>query len=181
VQAQKRSWLYSGIAHPPSIVLAQTRKRKRLPAGSRLLLAGDEHAWGLAPFLGLLARDADVSFSTCLHQGTGEHWVREKLLSSAVAPGFDMVLVSLDVNTERPSERAALAQLVSSGRPAGVTLVWLRQPSLSDNVAELRSALDALKVPSFHSEALALPRGPDGQPSARGYAGWAGALWQWIG
>src|SRR3972149_8475876 len=70
VQAQKRSWIYSGIAHPPSVVLAQAKKRRRLPAGSRLLLAGDGYAWGLAPFLGLLARDAHVIYSTDLNQGS---------------------------------------------------------------------------------------------------------------
>ena len=181
MQAQKRSWIYSGIAHPPSVVLAQAKKRRRLPAGSRLLLAGDGYAWGLAPFLGLLARDAHVIYSTYLNQGSIESWDQEKLLATAVAPGFDMVLLSLDLDPSKPQERASLTKLVRDGRPAGVTLVWLRPPRKAESVAHLRAALDAMKVPSFHSEALVLPRGLDGEPSARGYAGWAGALWQWIG
>jgi lysophospholipase L1-like esterase len=40
------------------------------------------------------------------------------------------------------------------------------------------------EIPSrdyFPSDQLAIPRGPDGiHPTARGYAGWAGAIWQWL-
>ncbi len=33
----------------------------------------------------------------------------------------------------------------------------------------------------FHSEKLEMPRGPDNlHPTARGYAGWAGAIWHWL-
>lgn len=37
------------------------------------------------------------------------------------------------------------------------------------------------RVALFPTERLTLPRGPDGiHPVARGYAAWAGALWQWL-
>lgn len=182
MQAQKRSWLYSGIAHP-RVVQAQAKKKRRLPPGSRILLAGDEHAWALEPFLRLLARDADVSLDKCVHQYSIEAWAEKKLLAKAmgtVPP--NLVLVSLYAEVTIPSALAAIQQLVRDGRPVGVTLVWLRPPELYDGgVLRLRAVLDGLKVPSFHSEFLDLHRGQDGSPSARGYAGWAGALWQWIG
>lgn len=182
MQAQKRSWLYSAIAHPPSVIQAQAKKKRRLPPGSKLLLAGDEHAWALAPFLILLARDAGVAFASCLNKEDIATWAKKKLLAEATAKASpDLTLVSLHVEVTRPSSVAALQQLVREGRPAGTTLVWLRPPRHDDDVVRLRAVLDEMKVPSFHSDRLALPRGADGEPSARGYAGWAGALWQWIG
>jgi lysophospholipase L1-like esterase len=69
----------------------------------------------------------------------------------------------------------------------GAEVVWVGPPVLPDpynGMAIDRAFLDqlALSAPHyFHSEELSIPKGPDGlHPTASGYAGWAGALWQWL-
>jgi hypothetical protein len=67
-------------------------------------------------------------------------------------------------------------------RVLGGAVAWLRPPAAGEfGVKALRSVLDKAKMPSFHSEALGLALGPDGEtPTVAGYAGWAGALWRWL-
>ena len=74
-----------------------------------------------------------------------------------------------------------IGEIAKQARKHGATFVWLRSPERDEHGRPFRLQLDAAKVPSFHSEALDIHRGDDGQPSARGYARWAGALWRWIG
>jgi len=185
VQTQKRSWIYSGLAHPRGVVLARSeRPRRRLRSGSSLLLCGDEHAWGLRPFLGHLCRDGGVSFSARAHRCTLEDWADSAGLRAAVAE-FEPTVVVMSLGLcGAPSEKTAatVRDIAAAARSSRGTLVWLRPPERSAAGAGLRQQLDHAKVPSFHSDALELPRGPDGKlPTARGYAGWAGALWRWIG
>jgi len=178
VEPQKRSWIYGGIAHPPNVVLARRDvvNRRRLPPGSSLLLAGDEHAWGLAPFMKLLCRDGQVEFSSLCAPGTLLEWPYRKALVPAL-DGVSMVVVSLAFGADDDDK---LAEFAKDARSRGATLVWLR-PLRREAAQTVRPLLNAAKVPSFHSEALDLARGPDGVPTARGYAGLAGALWRWIG
>ena len=187
MQPQKRSWLYGGLAHPPGIVLVRPAKvplRKRLPPRSTLLVAGDRHAWGLSPFLRELCRGTEVTFRTALRTATIEDCARLHCLKSDVERlRPNMVVVSLppkgDVSDALLEPLETLARDV---RRFGATFVWLRPPERNDDSRPFRLLLDQAKIPSFHSEALEIPRGPDGkEPTARGYAGWAGALWRWIG
>jgi len=185
VQTQKRSWIYSGLAHPPGVVLAHPeRARHRLLPGATLLLCGDEHAWGLGPFLGHLCRDGGVAFRSRAHRCTLEDWADSAGLRAAVAELEPTVVVMSLGLSGPPTEQtaAAVREVAAAARPCRGTLVWLRPPERSDATVRMRQQLSLAKVPSFHSEALELPRGPDGKlPTARGYAGWAGALWRWIG
>lgn len=190
MQPQKRSWLYGGLAHPPSVVLArrdpQRNKaavRKRLPPGSTLLLAGDRYAWGLSPFLGQLCRDTNVRYVDDVDDdATIESWAKGRLSARVQAEQPHMVMVSLGPRGVVDDKLVTtIAVIAADARSKGATLVWLRPPDKGDASRPFRLLLDEKKIPSFHSEALALPRGLDGDPSARGYAGWAGALWRWIG
>lgn len=181
MRAHKRIWLYGGLVHPLGIVVARPRpKRRRLPPGARLLVAGDDHAWGLSPFLRELCRDDGVSYDEELDAGaTIERWATDARLSTAIGRCRPhMVVLSLDSPTP---EGAPLGAVASVARGHGATLVWVRPLGDIEHVRALRARLDADKIPSFHSEALELPRGADGQPTVRGYAGWAGALWRWLG
>ena len=77
----------------------------------------------------------------------------------------------------RQDASGALAQLVKALRATKAETVWVAPLS------------DGTKKPSrphrsdvFPSDALTVPRGPDGRsPTAIGYAGWAGAIWRWLG
>ncbi len=179
MQPQKRSWIYGGIAHPPSVVVVRQAPRRRLPPSSKLLLAGSDHAWGLAPFIGRLCRDAFVTMVPELDRDLNsiKSWATSRRIGKLVKKERpDMVLISL---APEAKSAGSIVELAKQARQRGATLVWVR-PLLKN--ALLRQQLAAAKIPSFHSEALDIHRGPDGQqPTARGYAGWAGELWRWIG
>lgn len=73
-------------------------------------------------------------------------------------------------------------------------IVWISPPTLPPAAASLPSVMRLIesehqiafpkikpRVAFFPTQSLTLPRGPDGiHPVARGYAAWAGALWQWL-
>ena len=185
MQTQKRSWIYGGLAHPPGMVLARAAPRgRRLAPGATMLLTGDAHAWGLSPFLSHLCRDGEVTFIERAHRCTLEDWVDTAGLRQAVAEAKPtVVVISLGPTKPLcPASCAAIGEIAAAARHRGGTLVWLRPPQTGPLSRPFRLELSRAKVPSFHSEALRLPRGPDEKtPTARGYAGWAGALWRWIG
>lgn len=153
-----------------------------------MLLVGDSFAVGLAAPLrelvtGLGAQlTADGVVGTRIPQWTG---ARLQQALAAVQGGATMVLVSLGTNDMKlptpASEQAALDQLVAQLRASKATLVWVGPPSVPFPDRGVRAMLQRMKVPLFRSDALQLARGPDGlHPTAAGYAGWAGALVQWI-
>lgn len=182
MQASKRSWIYGGLAHPAKAMAAQRAPKRRLLPGSTLILTGDRHAWGLAPFIKQLCADLGIRFygefepkaPTCL-----ERWsVNLAPLVRTVQP--DLVLVSLLPCHDAPDRlQQALVAVAVDARSHGATLVWLRPPG--PEAMAFRVELDRARIPSFHSEALQIPRTAAGDPTTRGYAGWAGALWRWIG
>lgn len=178
----KRDWVYGGLAHPPGVVLGQASTSKRLPPGSTLIVAGDQHAWGLSPFLEQLAEDGSVSFKSDAGQDEVclERWVEKLVALGEAKPTMALVSVSAcEVESATliiPELRDAAASL----RAAGTTVVWIRPPEL-DLSTVMRKLLAEAKIPSFHSEAIDVHRSEAGSPSARGYAGWAGAIWRWIG
>ena len=116
----------------------------------------------------MLCGDRGVVMALCLCDDENE---APALLRTALAKARPVVtLVSM-----APKETLAKA-LAAEVRPRSVA--WLRDPKAGPGV---RKVLDEAKVPSFHTEALSLPLGPDGvTPTVAGYAGWAGALWRWL-
>ena len=185
MQTQKRSWIYGGLAHPAGLVLAApTVVSRRLGPGARLLLCGDEHAWGMSPFLGHLCRDGEVEFRCRAHRSTIEDWADTAGLRQAV-DDFEPTVVAVSLGpTALPDlvSAATVRSIAQAARSRRSALVWVRPPDRSAVSRPFMLQLNECKVPSFHSEALNLPRGPDAaKPTARGYAGWAGALWRWIG
>jgi lysophospholipase L1-like esterase len=73
-------------------------------------------------------------------------------------------------------------------------IVWVSPPTLPPAAVSLPSVMRLIesehqiafpkikpRVAFYPTQSLTLPRGPDGiHPVARGYAAWAGALWQWL-
>lgn len=92
-----------------------------------------------------------------------------------------MVLVSLGPCSTASRLLPVLHATLAEARHVGSTLVWIRPPDANAGTKALRIVLRAARIPSFHSEAIHVHMSANGKPSARGYAGWAGALWRWIG
>lgn len=163
------------------------------PGESRVLVVGDSLAVGLSPYLADMAKQERIGFSSLAVVGTRiEQWadnpsLRERLASFRPT----IVLVSLGTNDEYligsdvvTRQQAALRRLVSLLMTASPEfIVWVGPPSLPKASNGIVAMLKAT-IPSrdyFPSESLTIPRGPDGiHPTARGYAGWAGAIWQWL-
>lgn len=163
------------------------------PGESRVLVIGDSLAVGLSPYLADMAKQERIGFSSLAIVGTRiDQWsdnaaLKERLTSFRPT----IVLVSLGTNDEYLSgsdavtrQQAALRRLVALLMTASPEhIIWIGPPTLpkptNGIVAMLQDAVPSRDY--FHSESLTIPRGPDGiHPTARGYAGWAGAIWQWL-
>jgi hypothetical protein len=174
----KRDWIYSGLAHP-SGVMARRRRARRLVPGSRLALIGDEHAAGIAPFLRQLAVDGGLGFRVEAETGAClERW--QQRYDALLDTRPTMVLASLASCSPMTEVLPVLRRMAQAAERAGTALVWVRPPD-EKSAKPFRVLLRAARIPSFHSEALKVPCPIAGKPSARGYAGWAGALWRWLG
>lgn len=172
--------------------------RPRIERSTRLFLVGDSLAVGLAPPLRALAKDAGIPFESLAKEGTRiDQWAASQVLKQKLeAFRPTLVLVSLGTNDEYLSgdggaKQAAatdtLLQLLRSPRADNYGLadvVWIGPPTLpkpasNGVVAMIQSKLDSDHY--FPSETLTIPRGPDKlHPTAKGYAGWSGAIWQWL-
>jgi hypothetical protein len=186
-----RRWLYGGLAVVAGVGLARLVHRgpKITPGGAtRLLLVGGAFAAGLAPPMRALATEQKVPFDAVVVPDTGkplrtDEWVtRPELLSKLAAFKATLVAVALDApsatRADRAKQAAALKGLLAAIRAAGADVVWIGPPVPPTDALQKRPP-----SPQYFptGTSLKLPRGPDGvQPTVAGYAGWAGALWQWL-
>ena len=189
-----RQWIYVGLGLAAGYGLVRTIWRPRLrPGESRLLLVGDSLAVGMAPYFRELASASRISFTSLAVVGTRiDQWSDNPTLRDTLASFRPtIVLVSLGTNDEYLTgadavtrQRAALDRLLKLvGTAAPKDIIWIGPPTLPKRsngiVAMLQDAIPSSDY--FPSQALTLPRGPDGiHPTARGYAGWAGTIWQWL-
>lgn len=189
-----RRWIYVGLGLAAGVGLVKLIFASRLkPGETRLLVVGDSLAVGLSPYLNDLAKSERIGFSSLAIVGTRiDQWsdsaaLRERLASFRPT----VVLVSLGTNDEYMSgdvvarQQAALGRLVALLMTAAPEhIVWIGPPTLPKPTSNGIVAMLKVNIPSrdyFPSESLTIPRGPDGiHPTARGYAGWAGAIWQWL-
>lgn len=207
MKPSSKQWIYAGLALVAGIGVVKLIGGPRIRRGMRVLLVGDSLAVGMAPYFGALAKEAGVEFKSLATVSTRiDQWASSaelaKLLTSFQP---DMVLISLGTNDSYMTggastvekQRAALEKLYalltqwprSSGTGRGPEhVVWIGPPTLpKPNPAMTGMIQDAAgnalspRFHYFHSDRLSLPRGPDGlHPTARGYAGWAGAIWHWL-
>jgi len=187
-----RRWLYAGLALAAGVGLVRVLARgpRIAPGTTRILLIGDSMAEGLAAPLRALAGEQRVGFEALTERGTRiDQWADRDIGASLTAFKPTLVIVVLGTNDEYMKVRdagkrqaAPLARLLA--RLQGVEYVWiapltLPKPASNGTVALLHQTIPGAQL--FPSESLQVPRGPDKlHPSARGYAGWAGALWQWL-
>jgi lysophospholipase L1-like esterase len=190
-----RRWVLGGILLAGGYgFIRAVASRPRLSAESRVLLVGDSMAQGMLPHLRGLATTAEIPYigaglpGTTILQWLSSDWLRRKL--AEFKPTH--VLISLGTNDafsgvdpEKAGGRAA--SLVQSIQDTGAHPIWVGAPSLPANYAGkhpdsgvLQKIKDAAPY-YFSSEEYVIPRGPDDlHPSAAGYAGWAGAIWNWL-
>jgi lysophospholipase L1-like esterase len=186
-----KRWLLGGLLIASGVGLAAlATRRPKITSKTRLLLFGDSLAVGLNPQFKQLAAEAGVEayvgkgiVGTRINQWDTDLWLDETLV--AFQP--NMILVSLGTNDEATSPGAVdreaphLARLLDKLHATGAEIVWIGPPALPfprQGVADMIRA----NVPYyFESENLEIPRSPDHlHPNAAGYAGWAGAIWQWL-
>lgn len=207
MRPSSKQWLYAGLALVAGLGMVRLMNGPRIRKGLKMLLIGDSLAVGTAPHFAALAKEAGVEFKSLATSGTRiDQWASSadlaKLLSTFQP---DMVLVSLGTNDAYmkgadvvAKQHAALEKLLAlltqwpRSKDYGLGaehVVWIGPPALpsppSPGVTKMiqDSAGGALapRYHYFHSERLQLPRGPDNlHPTARGYAGWAGAVWHWL-
>jgi hypothetical protein len=178
--ASKRDWIYSGLAHPSNVILANRPRGSRLPAGTRILLAGDESAAGLGPFLGKLAVDSKVNLRFEWERAAlAEHWLSVATAERLKKTNSSVVVASFTTKETDPASLSRrLREFKQSLNPS--MLVWILPLVRNASSEALSMALPVADISAFHSDLLEVHRSPTGAPSARGYAGWAGSVWNWL-
>jgi len=204
-----RAWIYVGLgaATLTAVGLVEILGAPTLRAGDRVFLLGDSLAVGLAAPFGALCQDNGIAFQSMATVGTRiDQWAESAPLDQALT-AFQptIVLISLgtndaymqpqpgeDIGARQTPYAGELLTLVESVGPRAIA--WIAPPTLPPaavSLVSVRALIEserAIHLPKlkprisiFHSENLDLPRGPDGiHPVARGYAAWAGAIWQWL-
>lgn len=186
-----RRWLLGSllIAGGVGLVAAATRRPKIGPE-TRLWVFGDSLAVGLIPQLRALADEegiADFGGRGIVGSRLSD-WDHDAALPGEFA-AFQptLILVSLGTNDEAlgpgAAERQAphLERLLETLAGTGAEVVWVGPPELPFEREGVSDMIRAAVPYYYPSERLSIPRGPDDlHPNAAGYAGWAGALWQWL-
>jgi lysophospholipase L1-like esterase len=200
-----KSWLYAGLVAVAGLGVLRVMTGPRVKRGMRVLLIGDSLAVGMAPHFQALAKEAGVNFQSLAIVGTRiDQWASSAQLQKTLDQFQpELVMISLGTNDEyltgdavtrqRPALETLINKISQYTRNADYGLgpewiVWIGPPTLpkptNGIVAMIQAAAGTPLAPRFyyyHSEQLELPRGPDKlHPTARGYAGWAGAVWHWL-
>jgi len=207
MRPSSKQWLYGGLLLVAGLGMVRLLNGPRVRKGMRVLLIGDSLAVGMAPYFSALAKEAGIDFKALATVGTRiDQWASNadlKKLLETFQP--ELVLVSLGTNDSFmqgkdvvPKQQTQLEKLYAlltqwpRSKDYGLGpehLVWIGPPTLpkppSPGVSKMiqDAAGNALspRYFYFHSEKLDMPRGPDNlHPTARGYAGWAGAIWHWL-
>jgi lysophospholipase L1-like esterase len=199
-----KRWLYAGLLLMAGVGVIKLSTGPRLRPGLRVLLIGDSLAVGMAPHFQALAKEAKVQFQSLALQGTRiDQWAQSaKLKEKLQTFRPELVLISLGTNDEYLTgdavarQRPYLEQLLNLFQQYTLDgeyhvgpewVVWIGPPTLpkatNGIVGMIRDAAGGLLTRFYYypSDRLQIPRGPDKiHPTARGYAGWAGAIWHWL-
>ena len=190
-----RRWLLGGIllASGFGFIRAVTA-RPKLEKDSRLLLIGDSLSQGMLPHFRVFAEEAGVPYigsgipGTRIDQWAASNWLEKTL--AEFKPTH--VLVSLGTNDaysnlSPQSVQQSAKTLIEKIQLAGAHVIWIGAPALPETYGKNILHEDTLQVVQgvapyyFASQEYSIPRGPDNlHPSVQGYAGWAGAIWNWL-
>lgn len=168
---------------------ALATRRPKITEASRVLLFGDSLAAGLTTPMSQLAAETGATYvgkgisGTRIDQWDDSPWLDETLASFEPT----IILISLGTNDEATSAGAVdrqaphLDALLEKLHASGADIVWVGPPALPFPRQGVSDMIRANVPFYFDSEQLDIPRSPDGlHPNAAGYAGWAGAIWQWL-
>lgn len=189
MDSHKRVWIWGGLALAAGVgfVMAKAHEETFGPGTQRVLLIGDELALGLSTPLRTLVEAAGMSFfvdgrdrTTISDWATGA-WLSDDL--ELYRP--TVVVVSLGMAdmllADPAAEAPSVVELLHLAASKGAAVLWVLPPSLPFDAPAVRKMVASATLP-FPSEALTIPRGPDQvHPTGKGYAGWAGAIWRWLG
>lgn len=189
-----KAWIYAGLglaAGVSAVGLVRVLTAPRIrPGRTRLFVVGDSMAVGLRPHLAALSQESKIALESLAKEGTRiDQWAHSKVLQDKLTKFQPtLVLVVLGTNDEylgtgaRERQAPYLKDLLANLERTGADVVWVGPPALarSSGIRELiRSQVPDSRY--FPSDTLQIPRGPDQlHPTARGYAGWAGAIWRWL-
>lgn len=176
----KRDWAYAGLSHPKGVVLARPARKDALAPGNKVVLVGDESAANVGQFLGKLALDSKVNFRFEWERGQLlERWATpermEKLLS--FCPSLLLFMLPTKLTDVKAIEEKLL--VIRQGAKQ-VAVRWVLPMVESDAARALACALAGANIKAMESEPLLFHRAETGALSARGSAGWAGAIWRWV-
>jgi lysophospholipase L1-like esterase len=151
-----------------------------------VLLLGDSLAVGLKVPMAQLALDSGAAIAA--HGIVGSriaNWANSPTLASDMSFNPTLVLLSLGTNdmkmTSPGAEAGDLSALLAKLRAGGAEVIILAPPTMPFPDHGVRNMLAASGATIFPSDALSIPRGPDGiHPTVRGYGGWSGAIWAWL-
>lgn len=187
----QRRWLLGGILIVGGVgLLRSATARPRVGPTTRLLVIGDSLAVGLQPHLRQLSEEAGVADYSArgLVGSRLDQWARDPWLAAELVRFRPtLVLVSLGTNdaaigpdaAERQQD--ALVELVGKLRESGADIAWVGPPTLPFPDGGIPDLIRGQVKAYFPSEDYEIPRAPDElHPTASGYAGWAGAIWQWL-
>lgn len=191
-----KAWIYAGLgiaaAGVGAVGLVRALSGPRVRPGDRMFLVGDSFAVGLAPHLAVLAREGRAEFEHVAKEGTRiDQWANSQVMKDKLKQFRPtLVVVSLGTNDEYLGEGGAARQapyldvLLRNLQGLAPEVAWIGPPKLPKPKSNGVLALLRSKIPESHyfpSQNLQVPRGPDAlHPTARGYAGWAGAIWRWL-
>lgn len=175
-----RDWVYAGLSVPRRTVVARKPRTQRLKPGDRVLVLGDEHAGAIGQFLGGFSVDAKVNLRFEWERGQAfERWLSASRIEKALIYRPALVVVVMGTSLTEPDHVQSRLESVQKASE-GTELRWVLPCDKSDQATSLSLALAAVGVSQFHSEEIEVHRSQTGAPSARGYAGWASAIWSWI-
>lgn len=176
----KRDWVYAGISHPAKIVIARASASRKLAPGAKVVLVGDEHAAGIGQFLGRLCMDSKINCRFEWERGLAlENWATADRIQKMKESKPSLVVASFNSKSTDPQVVALkLSDLLK--RMGSIPLVWVLPLETGPQTNALTLALSSVGIPVFYSDSIEVHRSQTGAPSARGYAGWAGAIWGWI-
>jgi lysophospholipase L1-like esterase len=190
-----RRWLLGGVLLAGGYGFARALTyRPPLDSNSRILLIGDSLAQGMLPHFQALSSEAKIPYvgtgipGTRVDQWVHSDWLVRKLVE--LSPTH--VFVSLGTNDaftnlSDASVRQSAKQLVAMLKKSGANVIWIGAPRMPETYGgkpfrpEIIETIRSVAPFYFDSSNYNIPRGPDLlHPSAGGYAGWAGAIWNWI-
>lgn len=187
MDSDKRAWIWGGLALAAGIGVVMAKAETFGGGRQKVLLIGDDLALGLATPLKTLVEAAGMGFfvdgkkATTITDWALGSWLEsdlEERRPTLVVVSLGMADMLLSTPADEAPEVVALLHLAAS---TGAAVLWVPPPLLPYDVPVVRQMIAAATLP-FPSDALDIPRGPDEIfPTARGYAGWAGAVWRWLG